>query len=174
MKGKLFAGALSFFLWGSNSGFFSMAGVSTQGGENHATIICDDRASDIRPVNEEAGQLWITTADLKFATGFELKPQGVCRDELCFPIPKSRLQEFVRKSAGKKWFNLVAFAILVGQPIAHHAALSTWNFGLRLDQRQVLSSLRAPDFSLPDVSGKTHSLSGFRGKKVLLLTWASW
>ena len=42
------------------------------------------------------------------------------------------------------------------------------------DQRQVLSSLKAPDFTLPDMSGKTHSLSDFRGKKVLLVTWASW
>jgi peroxiredoxin len=37
-----------------------------------------------------------------------------------------------------------------------------------------LSSLAAPDFTLPDMNGKLHSLSDFRGKKVLLLTWASW
>ncbi len=29
-------------------------------------------------------------ADLKRATRFEVKPQGVCRDELCFPLPKAR------------------------------------------------------------------------------------
>jgi len=49
-----------------------------------------------------------------------------------------------------------------------------WYFGLRSDQRQGLSSLEAPDFTLPDMNGKIHSLSNFRGKKVLLLTWASW
>ncbi|MBI3853814.1 MAG: redoxin domain-containing protein [Verrucomicrobia bacterium] len=32
----------------------------------------------------------------------------------------------------------------------------------------------APDFTLPDLKGKAHSLSDFRGKKVLLITWASW
>jgi len=37
-----------------------------------------------------------------------------------------------------------------------------------------LSSLKAPDFTLPDMNGKARSLSDFRGKKVLLLTWASW
>jgi hypothetical protein len=103
-----------------------------------------------------------------------LKPQGVCRNELCFPLPKTRELEFVRKIAGKTWFNLVAFAQLVHQPIAHDEALFTWYFGLRSDQRPGLSSLEAPDFTLPDMNGNTHSLSDFRGKKVLLLTWASW
>jgi cytochrome oxidase Cu insertion factor (SCO1/SenC/PrrC family) len=37
-----------------------------------------------------------------------------------------------------------------------------------------LASLEAPDFTLPDVDGRPHTLSGFRGKKVLLVAWASW
>jgi cytochrome c-type biogenesis protein len=37
-----------------------------------------------------------------------------------------------------------------------------------------ISSLDAPDFTLPDANGKMHSLSDFKGKKVLLVTWASW
>jgi hypothetical protein len=139
-----------------------------------ATIIYDDRATEITAADEDSGQLWITTADFKRATRFELKPQGVCRDELCFPVPKSRKQEFVRKGAGITWFNLLAFAQLVQQPVAHDEALSTWYFGLRSDQRQGLTSFQAPDFTLPDLQGKTHALSDFRGKKVLLVTWASW
>lgn len=154
--------------------FLSMACVPARGRETRATIIYDDKATEITAAEEDAGQLWITTADLKRATHFELKPQGVCRDELCFPVPKAREQEFVRKSAEKTWFNLVAFAQLVHQPIAHDEALLTWYFGLRSDQRQGLSSLQAPNFTLPDMNGKTHSLWDFRGKKVLLLTWASW
>jgi hypothetical protein len=154
--------------------FFLMACLSAECRETRATIIYDDRATEISAANEEAGQLWITDTDLTRATRFELKPQGVCRNELCFPVPKKRKQEFVRKSAGKTWFNLVAFAQLVHQPVAHDAALFTWYFGLRSDQRQGLSSLEAPDFTLPDINGSTHSLSDFRGKKVLLLTWASW
>jgi len=144
------------------------------GRETSATIIYDDRATEIAAADQDAGQLWITTDDLKRATGFELKPQGVCRNELCFPIPKSREREFVRKDAGKMWFNLASFAQLVHQPVAHDEALSAWYFGLRSDQRQGLSSLEAPDFTLPDINGNSHSLRDFRGKKVLLLTWASW
>jgi len=62
----------------------------------------------------------------------------------------------------------------VHQPVAHDPALATWYFGLRSDQRQMLSSLQAPDFTLPDLQGKQHSLSDFHGKKILLVTWASW
>ena len=152
----------------------SMTCTSARGREARVTIIYDDRASEINAANQEAGQLWITTADLKRTTGFELKPQGVCQGELCFPVPKPRKEEFVRTSVGKSWFNLVAFANLVQQPVAHDNALAVWYFGLRSDQRQVLFSLKAPDFTLPDMSGKSHSLSDFRGKKVLLVTWASW
>lgn len=139
-----------------------------------STIIYDDVPTVVEPVRQDASQLWITTADLKRATGFEVKPQGVCRDELCFPLPKARRKEFVGKDAGKQSFNLTAFAQLVHQPAAHDEVLDVWYFGLRADQRQGIASLRAPDFTLPDMQGKMHSLSDFRGKKVFLITWASW
>jgi hypothetical protein len=142
----------------------------------HATVVYDDKATEISPAQNPDGTeaLWITTADLARATRFEVKPQGVCRDELCFPLPKARQQEFLHRRAPVTWFNLTAFAALVHQPVAHDAALSTWYFGLRSDQQQRLASLRAPDFTLPDMNGKPHSLSDFRGKKVFLVTWASW
>ena len=139
-----------------------------------STIIYDNVATVVEPAFQDPGQLWITIADLKRATGFELKPQGVCREELCFPLPKARRQEFLRKDAGKESFNLTAFARLVHQPVAHDETRAVWYFGLRADQRQGLASLRAPDFTLPDMQGKMHSLSDFRGKKVFLITWASW
>ena len=151
----------------------SILGVSAAK-EMPATIVYDDVATQINPAIEETGQLWITTADLTRATHFAVKPQGVCRDELCFPLPKARKQEFLRDSSGKHWFNLLAFADLVHQPVARDEALSTWYFGSRSDQRQLLASLQAPDFTLPDVQGKMHSLSDLRGKKVFLITWASW
>ena len=33
---------------------------------------------------------------------------------------------------------------------------------------------QAPAFTLPDLDGKPHSLSDYRGKKVLLVAYASW
>ncbi len=37
-----------------------------------------------------------------------------------------------------------------------------------------LASLEAPDFALPDLAGRLHTLSEQRGRKVLLVAWASW
>lgn len=151
-----------------------LTALSSTAKELRTTIVYDDAATDLASAREDAGQLWITTADLKRTTRFEVKPQGVCRDELCFPLPKAKQETFIHKDAGKTWFNMTAFAELVHQPVAHDAALATWYFGLRSDQRQQLSSLQAPDFTLPDLHGKLHRLSDFRGKKILLVTWASW
>lgn len=166
MKCRHFSGVFLLFL--------SMACIPAWGRETRATVIYDDKVTEITAADTDNRQLWMTTTDLKRATDFELKPQGVCRNELCFPVPKFRESEFVRKGAGKVWFNLAGFAELVHQPVAHDEALSIWYFGLRSDQRLGLSSLEAPDFTLPDLNGKIHSLSDFRGEKVLLLTWASW
>ena len=165
MKANAYSGILIVLL---------LAALPSAAKELHATIVYDDTATDLTSAREDAGQLWITKADLKRATRFEVKPQGVCRDELCFPLPRARQQQFVRRTAPVTWFNMTAFAELVHQPVAHDAALSTWYFGLRSDQRQQLNSLEAPDFALPDLQGKLHRLSDFRGKKILLVTWASW
>ena len=195
-----------------------VAGGRARAGEGakRATVVYDDVVTEIGGTRGEGAELWITTPDLTRATRFELKTQGVCRDELCFPLPRARQGEFVREDGQTRWFDLTAFARLVGQPYAYEAAgaeenaragtplkeggmgddnregspLSVggaktlraedrgdngiWYFGLRADQRQGLASLTGPDFSLPDMAGKMHSLAEFRGKKILLVTWASW
>lgn len=138
-----------------------------------STVIYDDVATEVCGLSER-GQLWIENVDLTRAARFELKPEGVCRGALCYPLPPSRQSEFLRDESGKSWFNLTAFAQLMSQSVAHDATNSVWYFGVRADQRRQLASLVAPDFTLPDIDGKLHSLSDFRGKKVFLVTWASW
>jgi hypothetical protein len=138
-----------------------------------STVIFDDVATELS-ARSEGRELWIDSRDLTRATGFTSKPQGVCRGELCYPLPVSRQSEFVRDESGASWFSLTAFAGLMSQPVAHDAAHSVWYFGVRSDQRQQLTALEAPDFTLPDIDGKMHSLSDFRGRKVFLVTWASW
>lgn len=144
------------------------------------TIIYDNIATDVAAHPDslpatKSPDLWVTLADLKRATGFELKPKGVCRDELCFPIPKSRARSFIAKVGRVTWFNLSEFARLVRQPVAYDLEQSTWFFGPRADEQNgYVASLAAPDFKLPDKNGRLRSLSDFRGKKVLLITWASW
>ena len=39
---------------------------------------------------------------------------------------------------------------------------------------QVLGSAECPDIRLPDLDGREFSLSSLRGRKVILVAWASW
>jgi len=151
--------------------------ISTFAGDSGITrtVIYDGKATQVSINAESSNDLWITSADLKRATGFVIKPQGVCRDELCFPLPKSRKASFVKKQGSAQWFNLSEFARLIGQPIASDHKNDVWCFGPRAaEQNGYITSLEAPDFTLPDMNGRQHSLKDFRGKKVLLITWASW
>ena len=145
---------------------------------NKAVVVYDDKATEVgagKLQPAKPNDLWITLADLKTATGFVNKPQGVCRDELCFPLPKKRRAEFLQTQSKTSWFNLTEFARLLKQPVAQDAEHATWYFGQRSEvQNSYTQNFQAPNFTLPDKNGKLHSLTDFRGKKVLIVTWASW
>src|SRR5436853_2775754 len=139
------------------------------------TVIYEGVATELAASSEPSSDLWVTLKDLTRATKFVVKPQGVCRDESCFPLPKDRKSQFVMKKGKVTWFNLSEFAKLIKQPTTFDEQNSVWYFGPRPEQQNAfLTSLEAPEFTLPDINGKKHSLSDFRGKKALLVTWASW
>ena len=138
-------------------------------------VIYDGFPTEVTAAPEASTDLWITTDDLARATRFVIKPQGVCRDQFCFPLPKTRKAEFIAKKGSATWFNLSEFARLIKQPFASDPNNGVWYFGARTaEQNGYLASLEAPNFTLPDLNGKLHSLADFRGRKVLLVTWASW
>jgi hypothetical protein len=140
-----------------------------------SVVIYDGATHEVAAGPDKSSDLWLTPADLKQATKFELKPQGMCTETLCIPLPEARKDAFVATQAGETRFNLSEFARLLKQPIAHDADHAVWCFGPRPEaQNSFVQTLMAPDFTLPDLQGKNHSLAEFRGKKVLLLTWGSW
>jgi hypothetical protein len=154
---------------------FAMTLAAEAADKSRRVVIYEGAATEVGPAFDQSPELWVTIKDLKRATGFVVKPQGVCRDELCFPIPAGRKKEFIAKKASTTWFNLTEFARLLGQPVAYDDKHSVWYFGPRPEARnEYLATLEAPQFKLPDMAGRMHSLSDFRGKKVLLITWASW
>jgi len=138
-----------------------------------AEIIYGDRNTQVSGATAEGDNLWLDRTDLTKASGWELKPQGACKGEVCVPIPVAREAEFIRDSG--RSFNLAALARLLGQPAVHDDKTAVWYFGeAAATRRATLASLQAPDFELPDLDGKMHRLSDYRGKKVLLAAWASW
>jgi hypothetical protein len=135
-----------------------------------ATVLYDGRAiglSRTSPDPAKGDALWILKADLPRLNGFELKPQGACREDICIPIPRGMMRA--------DYFNLTAFAQRVGQRVIADPASRVWSFGeIPVVRGSYLEGRIAPDFSVPDRKGRSVSLSQFRGKKVLLVTWASW
>ena len=115
--------------------------------------------------------LWLDTPELERVTGWSMKPQGLCRGDICVPVPASRSAEYVAGDA----VNAAAFWRRMNNPVVRDAAGEAWVLGTSATHRsQSLQSLQAPDFALPDLAGVTRKLSEHRGKKVLLATWASW
>ncbi len=106
--------------------------------------------------------LVLSAADAETAIGWTLKPEGMCRDDLCVPMPQS---------AGN--VDVAAFWRKLGHPVASSGGV--WSLGTGVAARQAsLAGLQAPDFVLADLAGRSHRLSDLRGKKVFLSTWASW
>ncbi len=111
--------------------------------------------------------LWMSAADAGKVTGWTLKPEGMCRDERCVPLPAAAVK------GGD--VDVEAFWQRLGGPVIASQDGDVWALGAPADERNAaLEGLQAPDFTLPDVDGKPRTLSELRGKKVFLATWASW
>jgi hypothetical protein len=62
-----------------------------------------------------------------------------------------------------------------GRPVAIDREERVAYLGVAARERvEALASLEAPDFTLPDLDGRFHSLRDHRGRKVLLVAYASW
>jgi hypothetical protein len=100
-----------------------------------------------------------------------MKPEGFCLGDVCIPLPTGDRSRYVEGDR----VNVAAFWRHLGNPIVHDASGEIWALGAGASDRAAsLQSLTAPDFALPDLDGATHTLSEQRGKRVLLVTWASW
>jgi hypothetical protein len=125
--------------------------------------ICETRATI------DAVRVYLTPAAVHATLGWELKPQGLCKDDRCVPV---RGRAALVTDAG---IDLAEFATLLSRPLAIDVDERVACLGASaLDRSAQLASLDAPDFTLPDLNGRMHALSDYRGKKVLLVAYASW
>lgn len=98
--------------------------------------------------------------------GWERKPEGLCRGDVCIPVPGD---------VGDGPIEAGRLAELLGRPAAIDAEERVVAFAAPAAERaDALRSGIAPDFELADLDGTTHRLSDFRGKKVVLYAYASW
>lgn len=134
------------------------------------TILSDVGEASVEPLKATDRELWLAAADLPRASGWTLRPEGLCRGDICVPAPTGA-KPMVEGDA----VDVAAFWRHMGAPAAASDAGDIWSLGEPAEARSdALASLDAPDFALSDLSGATVRLSDFRGSKVFLATWASW
>ena len=109
----------------------------------------------------------VDPAELEARTGWAIKPEGACLGDICVPLPSD-----VRRSDGM--LDAAGLAQRLGAPLLHDEGSDLWALGPATVSGRALSTAQAPELELPDVDGNPFKLSSLRGRKVLLVAWASW
>ncbi len=137
--------------------------------DNQTFVVIDDGRVAQTTVTVRDDRVRLSAAGLRAALGWELKPQGLCKDDRCVPVGA---RPDLVTDAG---VDLEAFAQALSRPLAIDLDERAAYLGVAAAERcGQLASLQAPDFRLPDLTGNQHALSDYRGKKVLLVAYASW
>ena len=117
-----------------------------------ATIITD-AAREVDAIVDGEGLL-IDPSVLPTALGWELKPEGLCRDDVCVPV-RDRDALFV----GDR-LDVAAGVIAIALPSE--------------ERRRALNDHHAPAFTLSDLDGTAHSLEEWKDRKKLLVAFSTW
>ena len=144
-------------------------------GAQSATVLYNERVVELDQTLPDATELWVKPEDLTRINDFVLKPEGACLDELCIPVLQDRDSDMYVTRQDQGWFNVTGLADKLQQAHVADYQDAIWSFGVMpLERQNFFNGGQAPEFALPDRDGNIVRLSDFRGKRVLLLTWASW
>lgn len=108
----------------------------------------------------------VTAADFARHTGWEPKPQGLCRGEVCVPAPGALRADGT--------IDVTVAAERLGMPVVHDAAHTVWSVGPATATGRALSTAVAADPELMTRDGNPFKLSALHGRKVLLVAWSSY
>ena len=100
--------------------------------------------------------------ELERATGWTVKPEGACRGSICVPLPGIGPTVDARLLSER-----------LGMPLVRAEGHGVWALGPATFSGRALDP-NAPDFVLPDHLGRPFRFSSLRGRKVVLVAWASW
>jgi hypothetical protein len=109
--------------------------------------------------------LELTPDELLAQTGWELKPEGACKDDRCVPLPDGVVRDGI--------VDIVAFADRLAMPIARDDTYGLSALGPE-SGGHVLASTTFPELVLADFNGNAFDFADLRGRKALLVAWASY
>jgi hypothetical protein len=104
-------------------------------------------------------RLDIQANEFSQTTGWEIKPEGACKGDVCVPLP----------GVG---FDLSVAAAKLGMALVAEPSLSAWALGPESLGNRALTTADASDFVLPDLDGRPVPITSLRGQKVLVVAWA--
>jgi len=107
----------------------------------------------------------VSTEEFTARTGWEAKPEGLCKGAMCVPAPEAVTAD------GQIDVSVVAERLAMPLVTDEKSGLSVLGpeaFG------HSLTTAVAPELELPDADGNPFRLSSLHGRKVLLVAWASW
>jgi len=132
-------------------------------------IITDDVVLVDAEPDAGRGTFLVDPSVLEDALGWELKPSGLCRGEVCVPV-----QDMDALRVGDR-LDVAAVAAAVRQPAVVDLDAGIVAVALPAElRRRALTDLDAPPFTLPDLGGVPRSLDDWAGRKRLLVTFSSW
>ena len=133
-----------------------------------ATLVDDDREATVE-ATPTGDTLLVAADDLARETGWTLRPEGLCRGNVCVPV---RDREALVTDEG---IDVRAFGAAIGRPVAVEPDVGVAVLAAAPTEVQArLDARTAPPFTLPDLDGRPVSLDDFAGRKRLLIAWASW
>lgn len=109
--------------------------------------------------------LEIPKTDFEAQTGWLLKPAGACKGDRCVPL------QGIDPDAHTVDVRVLSEAL--GMPIVHDEVHGLYAVGPE-SGGPLLASAECPEIVLPDLAGKEFSISSLRGRKVVIVSWASW
>lgn len=104
---------------------------------------------------------------LAAATGWVLKPEGLCQGEVCRPLLGRRI------TAEDDWIDTDAWADALGLLVARDATYDVIAVVPSAAEHAATAG-QAPSLELSDVNGNPVSFDELSGQKRVLVTWASW
>ena len=131
-----------------------------------AAIITEDVATVDATMSE--GRMLLDPGTLEAAVGWELKPEGLCRGDVCVPV-RDGANLFVGEQV-----DLARVADALSRPVVVDPDAGVAAIALDPVARRQALSLDAPPFTLDDLDGVPHSLSEWHGRKKLLFAFATW
>ncbi|MGB3735210.1 MAG: hypothetical protein WA964_09670 [Ilumatobacter sp.] len=104
----------------------------------------------------------IDAATFRSGTGWDIKPEGACKGEVCVPLGGG-------SSAG---FDLTTTAERLGMAVVSDTDAGVHAVGPESFGGNALVTAVAPDVTLRDLDGNDVRLSDLHGRKVVLAAWS--